>query len=198
MDTAESVQLRAGRDVRIELQEMQLFFTVFRMDGGKQHPAGFDAHHGTRGKVHDRNAGLADELFRLVERVYAGKDRALRARAVVQRELQKLLALRDGFAGKHLDRAEIAFAECLKIDEIREQRFDRDVGEVDFLFGGSRMRRFLRSLARLLGGAGIAGTLKIGGQFRFLALLNSLRLHGRDIEATIGRHSFTSYKLLYT
>ena len=65
------IQLCACRNVRVELQKMQLFFAVLPMDRRKQHAAGFDAHHGTRGKVHDRHTGLSDELFRFIEGVNA-------------------------------------------------------------------------------------------------------------------------------
>ncbi len=154
------MQLCTCRNVRIELQKIQLFLAVFLVDRGEQHAAGFNAHHRTRGEIHNRHTRLTDQLFRLVERVNAGQDRARFAGAVVQRELQELLGLRDCFAVQNLDRAEIGLAEGLKIHEVLEQRFDLDFAEVDLLFG------FLRCLACLLRGAGKACTFEIGGRFR--------------------------------
>ena len=60
-------------------QQMQLFFLRILevVYCGKQHTAGLDAHHLSRRKVRDRDQGLADQLFRLVECVDARKDRAV-------------------------------------------------------------------------------------------------------------------------
>ena len=169
------------------------------MDRGEQHPAGFDAHHGAGREIRDRHAGLADELFRLIERVNAGQDRARFSCAVVQRELQQLLGLRHCFTGKNLDSAEIALGEGLKVDEILEQRFDFHIAEVDLLFDGSRFFGFLRRLACLQRGAGFAGTFEIGGRFlRLFLLLLSDRLHGGDLESIVRQHPLTSYKRRYT
>ena len=41
------------------------------MNGGEKHTAGFDAHHGAGRKVGNGDAGLADELFGLVEQMDA-------------------------------------------------------------------------------------------------------------------------------
>ena len=60
------VQLRAGRDVRVNHEQVQPFFTVLLVDSGKQHTAGFDAHHFPGRKIRDGDAGLADQLFRLI------------------------------------------------------------------------------------------------------------------------------------
>ena len=57
--------------MRIEHQEVQPFFAVFLVEGGEEHAAGFESHHGTGRQVGDRHAGLADELLRLVESVNA-------------------------------------------------------------------------------------------------------------------------------
>ena len=64
-----SVQLRAGRNVGIDHQEMELFFLPFLVDGAEEHTAGFDAHHGSRRKIRDGDAGLSDQLFRLIKGV---------------------------------------------------------------------------------------------------------------------------------
>ena len=61
-----SVQLRAGRDVRVNHEQVQPFLAVFLVDSGKQHTAGFETHHGTRRQIGDCHAGFADELFRLI------------------------------------------------------------------------------------------------------------------------------------
>ncbi len=48
---------------------MQFFLAVFLVESGEEHAAGFETHHGTGRQVGDRHAGLADQLFRLVESV---------------------------------------------------------------------------------------------------------------------------------
>ena len=65
-DVIRLVQLRAGRDVRIEHQEVQPFFAVFLVEGGEEHAAGFETHHRSGRQVRVCNERLADELFRLV------------------------------------------------------------------------------------------------------------------------------------
>ena len=86
-----SVHLCAGRDGIVEHDQMQLFFSLFCMNGGNQHAAGIDAHHLSGRKVEDGQASLADQLFRLIPGVDAGKNDPVCAGSVVQRELEKLL-----------------------------------------------------------------------------------------------------------
>ena len=57
--------------MRIDLKQMQLLLVAFLVNGADQHAAGFDAHHGAGRKVGNGDAGLADELFRLVEQMDA-------------------------------------------------------------------------------------------------------------------------------
>ena len=73
--------------MRVNHEQMQLFFALFFVDGGKQHTTGVNAHHGARRQIDDRDQRLADQLLRLIERMDAGKNGAVGARAVVQREL---------------------------------------------------------------------------------------------------------------
>ena len=116
---------------------MELFDAFLVMDGGNEHPAGVDAHHGPRRQIRDGDAGLADELFRLVVLVDTGKDDSVGAGAVVQHEFQKLFGLFDRFAGLDLHDAEVGLGERLEIDKVLEQRLNFDLGEVDnFLLGG--------------------------------------------------------------
>lgn len=72
---------------------MQLFLAVVLVHGGDEHAAGVLAHHLAVGQVEDGNDGLADELIRLIELVDAGEYLARSAGAVIELELQKLLAL---------------------------------------------------------------------------------------------------------
>lgn len=65
------VQLRAGRDVRINHEQVQPFFAVLLVDSGEQHTAGFETHHRSGREIRDRNERLADELFRLIVGVNA-------------------------------------------------------------------------------------------------------------------------------
>ena len=86
---------------------MKLLFAVFLVYCGEQHAAGVDAHHRARRKVHDCDRGLSDQLLRLIVRVNAGEDDAILACAVVQRELEELLALLHSLARLDLDGAEV-------------------------------------------------------------------------------------------
>ena len=45
---------------------MEFFFLAFLVNGGDQHAAALDAHHGSGGQIHDGDAGLADQLFWLI------------------------------------------------------------------------------------------------------------------------------------
>ena len=90
-------ELCTRRNMIIYHDQVKLFFLTTLVDGGKQHSAGLQAHHRTRRQIGDRDQGLADELFRFIVSVDAGKDRAVDAGSIIQRELQKLLGLLDGF-----------------------------------------------------------------------------------------------------
>ena len=70
---------------------MEFFDAFLVVDGGNEHPAGVDAHHGPRRQIRDGDAGLADELFRLVVLVDTGKDDSVGAGAVIQHEFQEFL-----------------------------------------------------------------------------------------------------------
>ena len=133
---------------------MEFFFLAALVDGGEQHAAGVDAHHGTGRQVGDGDEGLADELFGLVEGVDAAEDGAVGARAVVQSELEELLALGNRLAGKNLHGAEIALGEGLKVHEIRKEGLNHHVGEVDFLLAGRAGFRGRGRVRLLLGGLG--------------------------------------------
>ena len=61
----------------------------------------------------------------------AGENDAVFSCAVVQSELQELLALGHCFAGLDFDSAEIRLAEGIKIHIVLEERFDFYFGEVD-------------------------------------------------------------------
>ena len=115
-----SVELSAGGDMGIDHQKMELLLLAYFMNGGDEHSAGFYAHHGARREVRDGDAGLPDELLRLVERADAGKDGARRPAPVVESEAKQLLGLGDGLAFEDLDGAEIGFGERLKIDGVLE------------------------------------------------------------------------------
>ena len=159
-----SIELCAGGDVRIDHEQVQPLLVVFVVHGGNQHAAGVDAHHGPRREVDDGNAGLAHELFRLVIGVNAGENHAVRAGAVIERELQELLRLMHSLTRLDLHGAEIGLAERVKVHEIGKQRLDLHVGKVDLLLNCGRYRRGL-------------GGLWLG---RFGLLVGIQRLHGRD------------------
>ena len=70
-DDIRLVQLRAGRDVRVNHEQVQPFFAVLLVDSGKQHTAGFETHHRSGREVGDRNKRLSNELFGLIISVNA-------------------------------------------------------------------------------------------------------------------------------
>lgn len=124
--------------MRVNHEQVQLFFVVLMMNGGDEHSAGIDAHHRTRGQVHNGNAGLSDKVFGLIISVNSAQNGSFGARAVIEREFEKLFRLRNGFAGENLDSAEIGLREGLKIDGVREERLNSDLREVYLFFvGGS-------------------------------------------------------------
>ena len=125
------------------------------MDGGEQHAARVDAHHLARGQVRDGDERLAHKLLRFVVGVDAGKDGAVFARAVVEREPKQLLALGNGRALLHLHRAEVGLAERVEVDLLLEQRLDDHLGEVDgsrFLDRGNQFTRTRCAKLNLVGG----------------------------------------------
>lgn len=88
-----SAELGAGGDGVVQQQEVQLLLALFLVDGGDQHTAAGDAHHLPGRQIQNRHGGLSDELFRLIVVMDARENGAVRAAAVVQGELQQLVAL---------------------------------------------------------------------------------------------------------
>lgn len=76
---------------------MELFSAFLVMDGGNEHPAGVDAHHGSGREIRDGNARFADELFRFVVFVDTGKNDSVGAGSVIQHEFQEFFGLLDRF-----------------------------------------------------------------------------------------------------
>jgi len=144
---------------------MKLFLAVFVVNGREQHAAGVDAHHRARRQIGDSDAGLADQLLRLVILMNAAQNDAVLAGSVIQNELQELLGLLHRFAFLDLHSAEIALGEGLKINEILEQRLDLHVREVDF---------FLRLGSCL-------SSLRLNRSRLFSLLVGVQRLHCREI-----------------
>ena len=120
----------------IQHQQMELLLALFGMNRRDQHAAGLNAHHRARRQVGDGQQGLADQLFRLIISMDAAQDGTLLAGAVIEGELQQLLALLHSLAGENLDRAEVGLGEGLKVNRIFKQRLDDDLAEVDLLFLG--------------------------------------------------------------
>lgn len=67
---------------------MELFDAFLVMDGGNEHPAGVDAHHGSRREIHDGNARFSNQFFRFVIFVNAGKDNSILSSSVIQYEFR--------------------------------------------------------------------------------------------------------------
>lgn len=74
-----SIQFRACWNVVVDHQQMEIFFAVFLVDGADDHAFGVDAHHFLWWQVGDGDEGFADELFRFVVVVNAGKDGSVAA-----------------------------------------------------------------------------------------------------------------------
>ena len=102
--------------------EVELFFALFCMSSGEEHTVRLNAHHRSRREVCDRDQGLADELFRLIISVNTGENCAVCTCAVVQSELEKLLALLNSDAVLNLNCTEIGLGECLEINVLSKQR----------------------------------------------------------------------------
>ena len=73
--------------MRINHQQMELFFAVFVMHGGDEHAAGIDTHHRARREVRDSDAGLSNQFFRLIIVVNTTQNDPIYASSVVQNEL---------------------------------------------------------------------------------------------------------------
>ena len=99
------------------------------VDGGDEHTVALLPHHLARGQVHDGDEGLAHEVLGLVPLAYAGEDLAVGAGAVVEDELEQLVALLDGLAALDLDDAEVALAEGVEIDVLGQLRLDLHGGQ---------------------------------------------------------------------
>ncbi len=122
----ELVELRACGYRIVDHEQVQAFFALHLMDRREQHAARVDAHHRARRQVHDGDERLADELFGFVVHVNARKDHAVGAGAVVEHELEELLAFADGFAFLHLDGAEVGPAEGFEVDLFAGEGFRLD------------------------------------------------------------------------
>ena len=60
------VQLRSRRNLIIHHQQVQPLMSVILINRADQHTAGIDSHHLPRRQVRDRDAGLSNQLLRLV------------------------------------------------------------------------------------------------------------------------------------
>ena len=136
----------------IDHQEVELFCAFLVVDSADQHTAGIDAHHGSGRQISDRNAGFANQFFRLIILMDAGEDDAVGACAVIEGKLEKLLGLLHGFAIYDLDRTKIGLGEGVEVNEIGKQRLDLDLGEVDLFLDDGSGRRSLGGLCCLLVG----------------------------------------------
>ena len=117
---------------------MELLLLSFLVDGAEEHTAGLNAHHGPGRQIRNGDAGLADQVFRLIIGVDSAQNRPILAAAVVQSELQELLGLLHRLAIQHLNGTEIRLGEGVEIRLILEQRLNDHIGKVDLLRLGGR------------------------------------------------------------
>ena len=182
-----SAQFRAGGDMGIQHQEMEFPFFPFHMFRAEQHPAGFDAHHLPGRQVHNGHTGLADQVFRIVVGLDAAEDDPVGAGAVVQGELEQLLALGHGGAFLDLDRAVVGLGKGVELDLLFEDRLALYL--VD-LVGGVRALGLDNAGTARCGGGSALRALLLG----LLALLGHVeRLHRREYYLGI---IVTSHKFL--
>ena len=111
----------------IDHQKIELFFLPFLVNGAQKHTAGVDAHHGPERQICDGDAGLSNQLLRLIKGVDAAEDGPRCAGAVVQGELQELLGLGYCLAFEDLYSAEIGLGEGLEIHRVGKEGFDHHV-----------------------------------------------------------------------
>ncbi len=135
-----SAQLCAGGDAVVDEHQVQLLLALLLVDGGDQHTAAGDTHHLPGRQVQDGDGRLADELLRLVVLVDAGEDDAVRAAAVVQRELQQLVGLLHRLAVLDLHGAEIGLQERVEVHLIGHKGLHLHSGE------GGLLLRLLQSV----------------------------------------------------
>ena len=66
------IKLCTGGDVGVDLEQVELFFVVFLMDGGDEHTAALYSHHRAGRQIRYCYTGFSYKLFRLVESVNTG------------------------------------------------------------------------------------------------------------------------------
>ena len=181
------IELGAGGNIAVDHQQVEALLPVHVVNGGNEHTAGIDAHHLARGQVDDGNGGLADKILGLIVVVNAGEDHAVGTGAVVEHELQKLLALGHGGAFLDLDRAVVGLGKGVELDLLFEDRLALYL--VD-LVGGVRALGLDNAGAARRGGGSALRALLLG----LLALLGHVeRLHRREYYPGI---IITSHKFL--
>ena len=74
----------------IDHQKMELFLLPFLVDGAEERAAGFDAHHGSGRQIRDGDAGLADQLFRLIIGVDSAQNRPILAGTIIKRTMKAI------------------------------------------------------------------------------------------------------------
>ena len=84
-------QFSASRNAVVQHEQVELFVLF----GGEQHAVGLLTHHLARRQVGNGDDRLADQLLRLVILGNTGQNLTRRARAVIQLELEQLIALLD-------------------------------------------------------------------------------------------------------
>ena len=108
----------------VDHEQVQVFLAVFLVDGADDHAAAVDAHHCAWWQVGDGDQSFADEFFRFIVFVNAGKDGAVFAGAIIQRELEEFFALWHGFAIQYLYSTEVALGEGFEVDHVFEEWLD--------------------------------------------------------------------------
>ena len=118
------------------------------MDGGDQHTTAGNAHHLAGRQVQNGDGGFADQLLRLIVLVDTGEDDTVGAAAVVQRELQQLVALFHRLTVLDLHGPVVGFEEGIEVHFLLHIGLQLDGGQGGFLLG---FLHGVQLLQRLLG-----------------------------------------------
>lgn len=87
------IQLCTCRNCIIQHNQVQPFFSIYSVNGRKQHPAGVYSHHTSRWKIGDCKQSFPHKLLRLIICMNPRKNNSIRTCAVIEHKLQQLFAL---------------------------------------------------------------------------------------------------------
>ena len=135
-----SAHLGAGGDLVIQHDQVEDLLALLLVNSRDQHATGGDAHHLTGRQVQNGDGGLADEILGGIVLTDAGEDGTVNTAAIIEGELQQLVALLHGLAVLDLHGAEIGLEEGVEVHFLLHVGLQLDGGQ------GSLTLRLLQSL----------------------------------------------------